>query len=283
MSILFDLQNARNFTESDRTIARYILDNSELIADMSVSDLARASHTSNASVVRLCQKVGSKGFRDFQMALLRELSKVPEDAVQTDVNFPVYDRSSPVIVMKNMADVHKYAVNACFTSISALDVQKAAFLIHKSQHVFLYGIGESKLVAEMLARRLMRIGYITVVVEPTDEHYAVTMTAHEGDTAVMISYSGAGLQAYEDDISLFRQKKMHTILITSNKNIHSFECNICYPAMESPQKNAATFYSTEAAMYISDSIYSLLFAMDYKDIKEEKMKVDRTVRRKSKI
>lgn len=274
MSVLFDLQNGKDFTSAEHAVAGYILAHSEQIADMSIADLARETHTSNASIIRLCHKVGARGFRDFRLSFLRELARVPDDSGKTDLNYPVYDRSSPVIVMKSMADVQKYALNACYTGLSALDIQKAAFLIHGSRHIYLYGSGESMLVARMFARRLARIGYICVIIEPSEESLAYTRTAEAGDTAVIISYSGSGIFAYKQAFSLFAEKKMHSILITANRNLKNFECVICYPDGESPDDNAATFYSTEASMYVTNCIYSLLFAMDYQAAREEKQETD---------
>lgn len=282
MSILFDLQNGNDFTDAEYSIAEYILSHSEQIADMSIADLAKETHTSNASVIRLCRKVGSKGFRDFRLSFLRELSKIPDDSAIADLDYPIYDRSSPVNVMKSIADVQKFAINTCFTGISALDIQKAAFLIHSSRHVYLYGMGESMLVAQMFSRRLTRIGYISLLVQPDSEHIATTKTAEEGDVAIMISYSGSGLQTYEEDFALFAKKNMRTVLITSNQRIRSFDCSIFYPAGENSEENAATFYSTEASMYITNCIYSLLFAMDYQDVKEDKTNTDKLLRRRKK-
>lgn len=278
MSVLFDLQKGIDFTDSEKVIAEYVLNHSEQIVDMSIADLAKETHTSNASIICLCRKVGTKGFRDFRLSFIRKLSKVPDDTSKADLDYPIYDRSSPVIVMKNIAEVQKYAINTCFTGISALDIQKAAFLIHKGHHIYFYGMGESMLVAQMFFRRLIRIGYISVIVNPDSEHLAITKTAEEGDVAIFISYSGSGMQTYEDDFKVFKEKKIHTILITANKKMKNCECVICYPQGESPEKNAATFYSTEASMYITNCIYSLLFAMDYQEIKEDKTKTDRTLR-----
>lgn len=282
MSILFDLEYKKEFTSTEKTIADYILKNSDQIEDMSIADLARATHSSNASVIRLCRKVGSKGFRDFRLSFLRELEKVPEDVQRTDVNYPVYDRASPIIVMQSLADVHKFAVNTCVTSVSALDIQRAAFLIHASKHVYLLGMGESELIAQIFARRLFRIGYIPILVSSVSEHLAVTRTAEKKDVVVMISYSGSGLMPYKEDLKYFAEKEVSTVLITANRKLKNFDSVICYPMIESPEENAATFYSTEASAYITNCIYSLLFAMDYEDAKEEKLKIDRKQRKKIK-
>lgn len=106
MSILFDLQKKENFTEAESAAAQYILDHLEEIADLNIGEIADQSHTSNATIIRLCRRLGTKGYRDFRISLLREIEKVPDEDYQGNVDYPVYDRTSPAIVMKSLAEVH---------------------------------------------------------------------------------------------------------------------------------------------------------------------------------
>jgi|LAHS01.1.fsa_nt_gb DNA-binding MurR/RpiR family transcriptional regulator len=274
MGILFNLQNEKNFTESDVTIARYILNHSDIFADLSIGELAKRTNTSNASVIRLCRKVGCKGFREFRVNFLRELERKPEDKHPMNVNYPVHDHSSPVIVMENISNAHKFAIDTCLTAISPLDIQKAAFMIHKAKNIFVYGLGESFLVGEMLARRLNRIGYVTIMVDTKTESAAVSSNTTEQDLAIFISYSGNGMISYQLDQTILEHNGCKTLLITGNQKLKDFDHIICYPMIESIEENAATYYSTEAAIFITDAIYSLLFAMDYEKLKKIKKLID---------
>jgi DNA-binding MurR/RpiR family transcriptional regulator len=64
-----------SFHASEAAIAHAVLDNPELVADMNISQLASLSATSVASVVRFSKAVGYKGFPEFRMALVSELSR----------------------------------------------------------------------------------------------------------------------------------------------------------------------------------------------------------------
>ena len=72
-NVIEKLKRQTGFTETERVIAGYILAHSEDMYDLSLSELARRSCTSNAGVVRLCKKMGCKGWRDFQIEFLVEM------------------------------------------------------------------------------------------------------------------------------------------------------------------------------------------------------------------
>lgn len=57
------LEQGANFTNNEREVARYILENPDKVPGMSSTELAQASFTSKATVVRLSQKLGLKGYR----------------------------------------------------------------------------------------------------------------------------------------------------------------------------------------------------------------------------
>ncbi|MCR5825908.1 MAG: hypothetical protein K6G54_05035 [Oscillospiraceae bacterium] len=60
-------------TSSERSVANYILNMGSRVDDLSLERVARESFTSNATVVRMCRKLGFRGFRDFRTALRRTL------------------------------------------------------------------------------------------------------------------------------------------------------------------------------------------------------------------
>ena len=64
--LLEKLQEHKNFTAHEKDVAEYILSHLDQISELSVGELAKASYTSKATVVRLSQKLGLNGFQFFQ-------------------------------------------------------------------------------------------------------------------------------------------------------------------------------------------------------------------------
>lgn len=59
----------------EKDVARYILSHMDQIPDMSASQLAKASLTSKATVVRLGQKLGLSGYQEFKLKLVAEINQ----------------------------------------------------------------------------------------------------------------------------------------------------------------------------------------------------------------
>jgi DNA-binding MurR/RpiR family transcriptional regulator len=62
-----------DLTRAERQLATHILTHYPVAALGSITELARASGVSNPTVVRLCQKLGYKGYPDYQHALRSEV------------------------------------------------------------------------------------------------------------------------------------------------------------------------------------------------------------------
>ena len=74
MSCILKLKQIyEDLTEVDKKIADYILNNTEAISKLSVSELASNSKTSTASIVRFSRKMGYSGFGDLKIEIAKDL------------------------------------------------------------------------------------------------------------------------------------------------------------------------------------------------------------------
>lgn len=69
------LKEQTDFTNLEKEVARYVLENLERIPGMSSKELAEASFTSKATVVRLSQKLGLAVYLDFKLKLVEEINQ----------------------------------------------------------------------------------------------------------------------------------------------------------------------------------------------------------------
>ena len=87
MKILQQLKE-NHYTESEQQVIDYLLDHLEDLTLLSINDLAKKSYTSNATIIRLCHKVGYQGYRQFKLALLQELEANKYMVSQVDYTTP---------------------------------------------------------------------------------------------------------------------------------------------------------------------------------------------------
>ena len=68
MSVMLTmLKYKEELSMAERVVLDYLIENKESIKDFSVEKIAEAAYTSPASVVRMCKKLGYKGFKDFKI------------------------------------------------------------------------------------------------------------------------------------------------------------------------------------------------------------------------
>ena len=67
-------QQRDRLSPSETRVADFILSEPNPISQMSVGELARRVGVSEPTVIRLCRRLGYKGFRDFKDALLTRIT-----------------------------------------------------------------------------------------------------------------------------------------------------------------------------------------------------------------
>ncbi|WGN88617.1 MurR/RpiR family transcriptional regulator [Ligilactobacillus faecis] len=59
----------------DKVILRYVLNNKEVVSQISITDLAKATYTSKSTILRLVRKLGFAGFSEFKYFLKASVKK----------------------------------------------------------------------------------------------------------------------------------------------------------------------------------------------------------------
>lgn len=73
MNLIKELQEKKGFSDSERTIADYLLRHSRLLPSMTTRQLAKKTYTSSAAIVRFCQKLGFGGYTEFRVEFLAQM------------------------------------------------------------------------------------------------------------------------------------------------------------------------------------------------------------------
>ncbi|WP_071131654.1 MurR/RpiR family transcriptional regulator [Enterococcus timonensis] len=170
---------------SEKKIGQYILANPLQILDQSAAEIANASDSSAAAVVRFCKSVGTKGLLDLKIQL-SALSKSLNLETQTDI--------TPQASVKEIKN--KLFTNASFvfekTSqvLADEDIQAVAKKLVASQKIFIYGLGASFIVAQDLEQKLVRVGKNVFCIQ--DTHNLATAMSVSNQAALFIGISNSG-------------------------------------------------------------------------------------------
>lgn len=202
MSALLSLlrEQIEHFSPQEKRLAEYISENPEHVQRLGITELAAECGTSPATVTRFCKSLRFKGFPDFKMRLIGELSRPTEAGTYQDI---VAGRPLKEIVRAIEAN-HLSSITDTTRLLDPEALERAVTALSSARRIDLYGMGTSSIVAQDFYQKLIRLGKSCTAF--ADSHMQITSasTLNEGDVALAISYSGetpetiAALQCAKD-------------------------------------------------------------------------------------
>jgi DNA-binding MurR/RpiR family transcriptional regulator len=214
--LLGDIANSfSSFHASEAAIAHAVLDHPEEVAGMNISQLATFSETSAASVVRFSKAMGFKGFPDFRMALVSELSRRNHLGIQgSELDGGITIQDSPEEVIRKISQADARAIQS---TAERLDVDSFVATVdawEKAEVVGLFGVASSGYVVMDLQLKLNRLGKNAIAWR--DAHSALTSISllKPNDVLVAVSHSGTTVDIV-DVITEFKARGVKIVLITN--------------------------------------------------------------------
>lgn len=156
--IIERLSDETRFTATEKKVIEFIQEHPRVVTNLSLDDLAAACFTSQASIIRLCKKLGTKGFAEFKVQLASELSLFAQDNREISVDIPIEPDSNSQEIAKTFYNLSRRAIESTRNSLDHIALQKAARLLAYSDLIHVYGRGESLIIAEDFHYKLIRIG-----------------------------------------------------------------------------------------------------------------------------
>ena len=231
-------EKSPGFSKSQKRIASFLLSDHDRAAFMNAAELAAQLEVSEATIVRFATALGFEGFpqlRKFLQNILR-------------------DKVSPALRMQNKLEdlqegeghILSQVVEMETTSISEIgqtvhidDFDAAVTAILSAKRIFIFGIGPSRMLAELMELRLNRFGISTValvdsgrdliekliLLKPDDTIVATAFNRITGELAAVLKHAKQVdcrriLLTDISDPDLFSY--VHTVLSVKRGPIHSF-------------------------------------------------------------
>jgi len=171
-------QEASGYSPTQRKLGEFVLNDPARVLYLTITELARESHTSEASVTRLCRTLGCKGYTEFKMALALDIQQGQPERQAGDEIDSVVEES--VQALQDTARLLDRAL-----------LEKAAQALHQAQSVQIYGVAASAILGEYLHYKLLRLGKPVQLF--SDMHRAAmnATTLSKASQVVAISSSGS--------------------------------------------------------------------------------------------
>lgn len=236
---------------AERKIMDYIMRHPQDVVNCNVSDLAKASDVSDASVVRMCHTLGYNGYKQFRLALAMDLGKKTEKA-EAEMEMT----GNPVSAMfedfgESLRTVSGY--------INEETLRDCVTLIKNANIVYLVAIGNTANLSQYMGFRLERIGIKSAYYRESAYTLSKLNFAQEGDVLIAISKSGISKDVIEA-AQLAKEKGLPILAITAS--VSSPLANIADHVLLSngnmDPKNFHKTYSYLNEMAIVDALLSFV-------------------------
>ncbi len=172
---------ARAHTLSPRlqAVARYINENREGVLEHTAIEIAAATQTSDATVVRAIQALGFAGLRDLKQTLEHWFGPAISSAekMTTTVNALSCDVNSGIDFV---LEGHQHTCDILSAPDNRYAIAQAVALLVEARQVAIFGIGASGILAEYTARLFSRIGLPATPLNRTGDR--LVGTAHQPAT-----------------------------------------------------------------------------------------------------
>ncbi len=172
--------------QAEARLAEYLRAHPHDVIQLSISDLADRSGTSEATVVRLCRKLGFRGFQDFKIGLAQSLVG-PLQTIHEEID----ERDTVDTVKAKVFNASVQALQDTMSVIDSRDLSRAVELLDSASRVVFLGAGNSGWVCMDGALKLLKLGINAAAY--VDEHSQLVAAAllGPGCVAVGVSHSGA--------------------------------------------------------------------------------------------
>jgi DNA-binding MurR/RpiR family transcriptional regulator len=200
----------KSMTKSEQKVADYVMNHTEEVVYLTVTDLAEKVSVGETTVLRFCRKLNYKGYQDFKLAVAQSqvasTEKVAREIADTD----------PLdVVAAKITQQNTKTLTNTLELFQGEVLQRAIDLLSAARSISFFGIGSSGLTAQDAEHRFMRMGFN--VSYSTDSHVMAMKAAlvQEGDVVVGISTSGSTKDVV-DTMRIAKENGAKVICITNH-------------------------------------------------------------------
>ncbi len=198
-----------SMTAKEKEIGDYILQNPQTIIHLSITELAENLSVAEATIFRLCKRLGYRGYQDLKIALASEVVK-PIEHIHEEIT---ENDEISIIAQKVFAS----NVEAIKDTLSLIDNDILEQVVNKLVHarkVDFYGSGGSAIIALDAYHKFFRIGLNCNAY--SDAHLQVMSASllTNQDIAIAFSHSGSNKDVI-DAIKLAKENGATTVGITN--------------------------------------------------------------------
>ncbi len=165
-----------SLTNGEKKVADYYIVCGNNIVEKTLADISEDVGVGEATIVRFCKKIGFLSFQD----------------VRLQINIESVDRVD-IKRQSFITQIESNITNTISRTIEILElnnVNAAIKLINETNKLLCYGVGDSGLAAEIIARRFVRVGKKCQGI--SDPHFQAMYSVSANESDLILAFSRTG-------------------------------------------------------------------------------------------
>jgi DNA-binding MurR/RpiR family transcriptional regulator len=201
-----------SLTPAEQRVARHVVADPAGAAARTVTDLAAAAGTSEATVIRFCRSIGVSGYPQLRLRLAAEADRHTAPRDPGDGTLPPDADLARIIAGVAFEDAR--AVRDTAAGLNPVHCTTVVDALVAAGRIEVHGAGGSGFVAAELRRKLHGLGLPASGWPDAPSAYASADRLGPGDVAVALSHSGSTAQTVEV-VRRARRRGSRTVALTT--------------------------------------------------------------------
>ena len=248
------------------SIGTFILEKKSALTRYSLQEIADATYTSKAAVVRFAKALGFSGWKEFLKAFWEEQSYQEQHYTDIDANYPFDADSSRQDIINQLCSLQVESLLDTADLLDGAPLAECAELLLRSRRIAMFGLNPNLTLAELFQRKMLSIGRQVELPSMGDSGLlAHSLTAE--DCAVIISYSGNSIHHGPLSVlTVLEERRVPVIALTSvgdNLLRQRADYTLSISSYERLYSKISTFATENSILYILNVLFSCCFAADY--------------------
>ena len=202
-------------SESSLRVVKYITENPQRVASMSIGELAKASGSNKSAVVRVGKLSGYDGYRALRAALIENKGMMrAADLIAFDRPSSAHQSDQSLALAREIVKESIEALQDTLTLFDRASLLAAANAILGAKHVFLIGFGNTAALVQDAYQRFLRLQVPSSLC--SDVQILAKIVVNTGpDDLIFCITSGEAWRETIEALQIAKGRKTPTILLTS--------------------------------------------------------------------
>ena len=264
MKLLKLMQDNKRFSHTEQNIINYLVDNHKILANLSIRELSKKTFASPASIFRLCQKLGFKGYSEFKIQFMIELS-CRTNCECLPRKRPITDKDSPEDVLNKMTALHIEAITETRQEINLEQLSRITEMIAAANIIDVYAYDQNFFLAQAACHNLTQIQCNAITHQTMNNQFAQALKSDSSHVAIIISRTGENKRLIRT-AGILRKRNVKIILLSASKETTlAKNCDeFLYVANTIEYLDLGSTIFSAGVSYYFDVIFGLFLSRNYK-------------------